>query len=153
MSKVTRSDTKKSLGLEVNGPVFWTSIIILIISITLVLVFREGAVAFFSDIQSAVTSSMGWLFILSVNIFVGFCLYMAFGKFGDIRLGGKEAKPEFSTSSWFAMLFSAGMGIGLVASCNSLSGTRPTPPGTGKVAGPFSTGPGGFPGLRLWAYL
>jgi choline/glycine/proline betaine transport protein len=57
---------------------------------------------------------MGWLFILSVNIFVGFCLYMAFGKFGDIRLGGKEAKPEFSTSSWFAMLFSAGMGIGLL---------------------------------------
>ncbi|MCC9135789.1 BCCT family transporter [Pontibacter silvestris] len=114
MSKVARSDTKKSLGLEVNGPVFWSSIIILIISIALVLTFREGAEAFFSDIQASVTSSMGWLFILSVNIFVGFCLYMAFGKFGSIRLGGKEAKPEFSTSSWFAMLFSAGMGIGLL---------------------------------------
>ncbi len=114
MSKVTRSDTKKSFGLEVNGPVFWTSIIILIISIALVLVFREEAEVFFSDVQSTVTASMGWLFILSVNIFVGFCLYMAFGKFGDIRLGGKEAKPEFSTSSWFAMLFSAGMGIGLL---------------------------------------
>ncbi|GHA61828.1 BCCT family transporter [Pontibacter akesuensis] len=114
MSKVARSDTKKSLGLEVNGPVFWSSIIILIISIALVLIFREGAETFFSDVQAAVTSSMGWLFILSVNIFVAFCLYMAFGKFGDIRLGGKEAKPEFSTSSWFAMLFSAGMGIGLL---------------------------------------
>ena len=114
MSKVARSDTKKSLGLEVNGPVFWTSIIILIVIITLVLVYREGAEAFFSDVQSSVTASMGWLFILSVNIFVGFCLYMAFGKFGGIRLGGKEAKPEFSTSSWFAMLFSAGMGIGLL---------------------------------------
>ncbi|MFC7000089.1 BCCT family transporter [Rufibacter roseus] len=114
MSKVTRSDTKKSFGLHVNGPVFWSSIIILIISIALVLIFREDAEAFFSEIQSSVTSSMGWLFILSVNIFVGFCLYMAFGKFGDIRLGGKDAKPEFSTSSWFAMLFSAGMGIGLL---------------------------------------
>ncbi|MCC9166530.1 BCCT family transporter [Pontibacter harenae] len=114
MSKVARSDTKKSLGLEVNGPVFWSSIVILIISIALVLVFREGAEAFFSEVQTAVTSSMGWLFILSVNVFVAFCLYMAFGKFGDIRLGGKEAKPEFSTSSWFAMLFSAGMGIGLL---------------------------------------
>ncbi|WP_114779171.1 BCCT family transporter [Botryobacter ruber] len=114
MSKVTRSDTKKSLGLEVNGPVFWTSIIILIVIISLVLVFREGAEAFFGDLQASITSSMGWLFILSVNIFVGFCLYMAFGKFGGIRLGGKNAKPEFSTSSWFAMLFSAGMGIGLL---------------------------------------
>ncbi|GAB3538338.1 hypothetical protein GCM10027443_33120 [Pontibacter brevis] len=114
MSKVARSDTKKSLGLEVNGPVFWSSIVILIISIALVLLFREGAEAFFSEVQAAVTSTMGWLFILSVNVFVAFCLYMAFGKFGDIRLGGKEAKPEFSTSSWFAMLFSAGMGIGLL---------------------------------------
>ncbi|MDX5438219.1 MAG: BCCT family transporter, partial [Pontibacter sp.] len=114
MSKVARSDTKKSLGLEVNGPVFWTSIVILIIIITLVLIFREGAEEFFSEAQASVTSSMGWLFILSVNIFVIFCLYMAFGKFGHIRLGGKEAKPEFSTSSWFAMLFSAGMGIGLL---------------------------------------
>lgn len=114
MSKVTRSDTKKSLGLEVNGAVFWPSIILLIIAITLVLIYRESAEVYFSEIQEAVTSSMGWLFILSVNIFVGFCLYLAFGKFGDIRLGGKEARPEFSTSSWFAMLFSAGMGIGLL---------------------------------------
>ncbi|WP_439882146.1 BCCT family transporter [Pontibacter sp. MBLB2868] len=114
MSKVKRSDTKKSLGLEVNGPVFWSSIIILIIIITLVLIFRDGAEVFFSEAQASVTANMGWLFILSVNVFVVFCLYMAFGKFGHIRLGGKDAKPEFSTSSWFAMLFSAGMGIGLL---------------------------------------
>ncbi|MCJ8163398.1 BCCT family transporter [Pontibacter sp. E15-1] len=114
MSKVARSDTRKSLGLEVNGPVFWSSIVILVISIALVLIFREGAEAFFSEVQASVTANMGWLFILSVNVFVAFCLYMAFGKFGGIRLGGKEAKPEFSTSSWFAMLFSAGMGIGLL---------------------------------------
>ncbi|AKD03660.1 BCCT family transporter [Pontibacter korlensis] len=111
---IVRSDKKKSLGLEVNGPVFWTSIILLIISISLVLIFKESAEAFFADVQSAITSSMGWLFILSVNIFVAFCLYMAFGKFANIRLGGKEAKPEFTTSAWFAMLFSAGMGIGLL---------------------------------------
>lgn len=113
MSKV-RSDTKKSLGLEVNGPVFWPSIILLIIGITLILIFRKDAEEFFSETQAAVTSNMGWLFILSVNIFVAFCLYMAFGRFSKIRLGGKDAKPEFTTSSWFAMLFSAGMGIGLL---------------------------------------
>ncbi|GAA4441654.1 choline BCCT transporter BetT [Pontibacter saemangeumensis] len=113
MSKV-RSDTKKSFGLDVNGPVFWPSIVILVLSIALVLVFRKDAEVFFSDIQASVTSNMGWLFILSVNIFVVYCLFMAFGRFGSIRLGGKNAKPEFSTGSWFAMLFSAGMGIGLL---------------------------------------
>ncbi|MFD3001619.1 BCCT family transporter [Pontibacter toksunensis] len=114
MSKVTRSDTKKSLGLEVNGPVFWSSIVFLVISIALVLIFRESAEAIFSDVQTAVTANMSWLFILSVNVFVAFCLFLAFSRFGGIRLGGKDAKPEFTTSAWFAMLFSAGMGIGLL---------------------------------------
>ncbi|OKL39715.1 BCCT family transporter [Pontibacter flavimaris] len=113
MSKV-KSDTKKSLGLDVNGPVFWSSIVFLVLTISLVLIFRKDAEEFFSATQVAITSSMGWLFILSVNIFVAYCLYMAFSRFGKIRLGGKDAKPEFTTSAWFAMLFSAGMGIGLL---------------------------------------
>ena len=113
MSKV-KTDIKKTMGLDVNGPVFWSSIVFLIISIALVLIFRESAEVFFSDAQTAVTSNMGWLFILSVNLFVAFCLFMAFSRFGKIRLGGKDAKPEFTTSAWFAMLFSAGMGIGLL---------------------------------------
>nr|MBI1229518.1 BCCT family transporter [Cytophagales bacterium] len=113
MSKVS-SKTQRSWGLPVNGPVFWSSIAFLVASITLVLIFRENAEAVFSGLQVAVTSTMGWLFILSVNIFVAFCLYVAFSRFGSIRLGGKDAKPEFSTSAWFAMLFSAGMGIGLL---------------------------------------
>ncbi|KAA5547829.1 BCCT family transporter [Adhaeribacter rhizoryzae] len=113
MSKV-KSDIKKSMGLDVNGPVFWSSIVFLVISIALVLVFQESAETFFSEAQAAVTSTMGWLFILSVNIFVAFCLFLAFSRFGKIRLGGKDAKPEFTTSAWFAMLFSAGMGIGLL---------------------------------------
>ncbi len=114
MAKVIRSDKKTSFGLEVNGPVFWTSIIILLISVTLTLIYHKSAESIFGEIQTAVTTNAGWLFIISVNIFLAFCLYMAFSKFGNIRLGGKGAKPEFSTTSWFAMLFSAGMGIGLL---------------------------------------
>jgi choline/glycine/proline betaine transport protein len=53
-------------------------------------------------------------FILSVNIFLIFMIYLAFSKFGQLRRGGQNAKPEFKTLSWFAMLFSAGMGIGLL---------------------------------------
>ncbi|MEX2591777.1 MAG: BCCT family transporter [Anditalea sp.] len=114
MTKVVRSDSKKSFGLAVNGPVFWTSTAFLVISIVLVLLFQEGAEEVFSQMQRFVAEKVGWLFILSVNIFLIFCLYLAFTDFGKIRLGGKDAEPEFSTTSWFAMLFSAGMGIGLL---------------------------------------
>lgn len=56
----------------------------------------------------------GWLFLSSVNIIVLICLLLALSPFGSLRLGKDDEKPEFSRFSWFAMLFSAGMGIGLV---------------------------------------
>ena len=61
-----------------------------------------------------VTSTWGWLYLSSVNIFVLIALILAVSPFGSIRLGRDDEKPEFSRLSWFAMLFSAGMGIGLV---------------------------------------
>lgn len=62
----------------------------------------------------ATTSLFGWLYLLGMFGFLLFSLYMAFSRFGAIRLGGEDAEPEFSRSGWFAMLFAAGMGIGLV---------------------------------------
>ncbi|MBT8319411.1 MAG: BCCT family transporter [Gramella sp.] len=113
--KVTRSDEKKSiLGLEVNGPVFFTSVIFIIVSIALTLIFKEGAETFFADLQTKVASNADWFFILCINIFLIFLIYLAFSKFGNLKIGGPKAKTEFKTVSWFAMLFSAGMGIGLL---------------------------------------
>ena len=113
--KIIRSDERKSIfGLEVNGPVFFTSAIIIILIITLTLLYKERAEQYFTSIQDFVANKAGWFFILSVNIFLIFMIYLAFSKFGNIRIGGQSAKPEFKTLSWFAMLFSAGMGIGLL---------------------------------------
>ena len=113
--KIVRSDERKSImGLDVNGPVFFTSSIIIIISITLTLIFREQAETYFTEIQDFIANTVGWFFVLCVNIFLIFVIYLAFSKYGDIRIGGKDARPEFKTLSWFAMLFSAGMGIGLL---------------------------------------
>lgn len=113
--KIVRSDEKKSIfGLEVNGPVFFISSFIIILSITLTLIFQEQAENYFGAIQNFVANKGGWFFVLSVNIFLIFMLYLAFSKFGRLRIGGQKAKPEFKTLSWFAMLFSAGMGIGLL---------------------------------------
>lgn len=113
--KIVRSDERKSImGLEVNGPVFFTSSIIIIISIALTLIFEEQAEGVFNSIQNFVANTGGWFFVLCVNIYLIFMIYLAFSKFGNIRIGGKDAKPQFKTISWFAMLFSAGMGIGLL---------------------------------------
>ena len=113
--KVTRSDEKKSIfGLEVNGPVFFTSSIFIVVSIVLTLIFKDQAETFFEDLQHSVAENADWFFILCINLFFVFLIYLALGRFGKLRIGGQNAKPEFKTLSWFAMLFSAGMGIGLL---------------------------------------
>ena len=68
----------------------------------------------FGAIQLAATRNFGWLLVLVVNILLIICVYLAFSRSGRIRLGGSTAKPAYSTLTWFSMLFSAGMGIGLL---------------------------------------
>src|SRR5690606_21615510 len=58
--------------------------------------------------------NLGWFFVLSATGFVAFALYLAFSRFGRVPLGGDDEEPEFRTASWIAMMFSAGMGIGLM---------------------------------------
>jgi choline/glycine/proline betaine transport protein len=111
----SRTEKKTSLfGLQVHGPVFFTSASLILLSIVLTILYRDSASELFSVIQTQVSTKTGWFFILSVNVFLVFVVYLAFSKFVRVRLGGDEAKPEFSTLAWFSMLFSAGMGIGLL---------------------------------------
>jgi len=99
---------------DIHGPVFWPSVILITALIAGTLIGGDSAEELFNTTRINITDWASWLFIAGVNIFIGFALYFAFSKYGDIRLGGKDAKPEFSTAAWFAMLFSAGMGIGLM---------------------------------------
>ncbi len=99
---------------DVDGQVFWPSAILIIAFIAVTLIVGEPMGQIFSSIQSSISNSGGWFLVLSVNIFLFFVIYIAFSKYGKIRLGGPKSKPEFSTLAWFAMLFSAGMGIGIL---------------------------------------
>lgn len=99
---------------DVHNPVFWPSVVLIISMIATTLLMGEQAETMFNAVQSYISDNGGWLFILSVNAFLIFSLVIAFSRFGSIRLGGADAKPEFSTMAWFAMLFSAGMGIGIM---------------------------------------
>ena len=104
----------ESFGLNVHPTVFGSSVLI-IISITIYTLLNLSETAqMFDAIQSVIASKAGWFYILTVNIILGFSIYLIFSKYGKICIGGKDGKPEFTYFSWFSMLFSAGMGIGLV---------------------------------------
>lgn len=107
-------DNVRWLGLDMHNPVFFTSAF-------LVVFFVVGTIMFPQAANKTLTAARDWsinyfdgLFMAAGNFFVLFCLLVIVLPMGRIRLGGDEAKPEFSRLSWFAMLFAAGMGIGLM---------------------------------------
>ena len=93
---------------------FLFSIILIVGFIGLTLYNLSDADRLFADIQQQLSDGLGWLIILLANGFVVFVIYLALSKHKKIILGGPEAKPEFSNVNWIAMLFSAGLGVGLL---------------------------------------
>ena len=74
----------------------------------------ERANTVFNIINTVIVSNFDWLFVLSSNFFILVSLIMAFSKLGNVKIGGVDAEPEFGNFSWYSMLMSAGMGIGLM---------------------------------------
>jgi len=95
-------------------PVFLPSAILIVLFISVTLIVGDPMEAIFGRIQNGIVDNLGWLLVLAVNVFMVVSLLFAFSKFGSIRIGGNDARPEFTTFAWFSMLFSAGMGIGLL---------------------------------------
>ena len=108
-------DNIQKWGFDIHNPVF-------VISASLILLFLIATLVSDSATAKAVLDGLKWdiigtfdaLFIWSGNFFVIFCLILIVSPYGKIRIGGKDAKPDHSTISWLAMLFAAGMGIGLM---------------------------------------
>lgn len=104
----------KKFGFDVHPIVFPVSSAVIITVIALTLLFPDQASATYTTAMSIVTGTFGWFLIGAINLFIITLAYFAVSKYGDIRIGGVEAEKEFSDFSWAAMLFSAGMGIGLM---------------------------------------
>jgi BCCT family betaine/carnitine transporter len=102
------------LRVDFHNRVFGISAGLVILFVLYALIFPEHAKGFFPDLRTAVTANFDWLFLGAANIFVLFCIFLIFSPWAKIRLGGEDAKPDFSYPGWFAMLFAAGMGIGLM---------------------------------------
>ncbi|TDT14561.1 choline/glycine/proline betaine transport protein [Ilumatobacter fluminis] len=101
-------------GFDLHPQVTFWAAGFLLLFIGLTLAFSEAANDFFGDMLAFIGEYFGWFYILVANIFVVAVLVFAFSKYGRIRLGGQYAKPDFSNFAWYAMLISAGMGIGIM---------------------------------------
>ncbi len=99
---------------RVNKPVFITSGILIVGFIIFGSLFTETAAALFSFLQDFIAEKFRWLFIILFNVALVFCIYLAASRYGDIRLGKQTERPQYTLFSWIGMLFSAGIGIGLV---------------------------------------
>lgn len=107
------SEGEDNLNKNISS-VFWIVIVITAAAVLWGVIAPENLQNVSETAQTFITNSFGWYYLLVVSIFVGFCLFLIFSPIGKIKLGKQDEKPEFNLLSWFAMLFSAGMGIGLV---------------------------------------
>nr|WP_298171765.1 BCCT family transporter [uncultured Pseudomonas sp.] len=111
---VIGQDNIKGRFLDIHGKVFSISALSIILFVVLTLAMRSEVEPLFTAIRGWLTSNLAWFFLGSANIFVLLCLGLIVSPLGKVRLGGKEAKADYSYTGWFSMLFAAGMGIGLM---------------------------------------
>lgn len=102
------------MRFEVNPPVFFTSAGVIVVCAALATLFPSRVSVVLRRLQAAIVDDFGWLYIASVAGFLIFALFLVFSRYGDVKLGPDDSEPEYGGMSWFAMLFSAGMGIGLM---------------------------------------
>jgi len=108
------TSSKFGINFDLHGKVFMFSALIILIFVVLTLALPEQMDPLFSGAKSWLTGNLSWVFLFAANIFVLLTIGLIFTPLGKVRLGGVDAKPDFSYAGWFAMLFAAGMGIGLM---------------------------------------
>ncbi|WP_017430966.1 BCCT family transporter [Vreelandella jeotgali] len=106
--------SKFGIDFDLHGKVFTFSALVILIFVVLTLALPDQMGPLFAGAKGWLTNNLSWVFLLAANIFVILTVALIFTPLGKVRLGGADAKPDFSYAGWFAMLFAAGMGIGLM---------------------------------------
>jgi BCCT family betaine/carnitine transporter len=101
-------------GLDIHNRVFLVSGLLVVAFVLVTLIFQSEVAPAFTALRGWLTTNLDWFFIAAANLFVIVCIGIAASPLGRVRLGGTEARPDYSYLSWFSMLFAAGMGIGLM---------------------------------------
>ncbi|WP_355660499.1 BCCT family transporter [Halomonas salifodinae] len=102
------------IGFDIHNRVFLVSALASLVFIVLTLLFPERAGGLFQAIVGFTTTRLDWYFMGLVDFFILFSIALVISPYGAVRLGGPEARPDYGYLSWFAMLFAAGIGIGLL---------------------------------------
>lgn len=98
-----------------NDSVFKVSLIIIFLIIVYGIFFSESFEHMTTVLNNIISVNFGWVYTISMTVFLAFSIWIGyFSRFKDIKLGKEDEKPEYTFFSWFAMLFSAGMGVGLI---------------------------------------
>ncbi|MDZ7749765.1 MAG: BCCT family transporter [Halofilum sp. (in: g-proteobacteria)] len=105
---------KYGIDLDLHGKVFGISSLVIVLFVLITLALPETVEPMFNGMRSWMTDKFAWFFLLAANVFVVLAVVLIFTPLARVRLGGQHARPDFSTTGWFAMLFAAGMGIGLM---------------------------------------
>ena len=113
MSSPTRPSLDR-LRFQVNPLVFGVSVAVIVTFVIASIVATDTIGDAFEQVQETITAYFGWYYVLAVATFLVFCLWLASSRFGRLRLGEEDERPRYRYLTWFAMLFTAGMGIGLV---------------------------------------
>ncbi len=99
---------------NVNLPVFAGSAVLILVIVGYTALYPERSAEQFTVIQNGIMTNASWFYVMTVAMILIGVVYIGFSRYGNIKLGPDHSDPDFSFSSWFAMLFSAGMGIGLM---------------------------------------
>ncbi len=107
-------DNIRPFGLDIHNPVFVISSVVIMGFVLIALANQEATAEFFGWLRPWLTSTFDWFLVLSVDAITIFCLLLIVLPVGKVRIGGKDAKPDYSYAGWIAMMFAAGIGIGLL---------------------------------------
>lgn len=104
------NEIERRLGLNTNPVVFFMSAAFIVVFVAAAALFPEPISVGFEAVAGWISETLGWFYILAVTIFVGIVVVIGFSRYGSLRLGPPDSRPEFSSNAWFAMLFTAGIG-------------------------------------------
>lgn len=107
----------KKFSEEIDKPVFWITALIALTVVVWGVINPVHAGQTFDNMVEFLSTNFGWSYILIVSSFVIFCIFIAFSKYGSIKLGDPDSEPEYKTLPWIGMLFSSGMAISLIFWC------------------------------------
>ncbi len=107
-------DNIRPFGLDIHNPVFLISSLVIIAFVLLSLANQEASAEFFGWLRPFLTREFDWFLVIAVDLMLIFCLVLIVLPIGSVRIGGKDAVPDYSYPGWIAMLFAAGIGIGLL---------------------------------------